>query len=87
MRSYDARDVGAERLDRLMVLTSDPDRAERVRVRCRTQLERRGRRSARPALTARLTWGALPPMGLAVLCVLYVVVLVTTTLRLGGIVP
>ena len=36
MTSYDSHDAGAESLDRLMRLAPDPDRAERVRVRCRS---------------------------------------------------
>jgi hypothetical protein len=84
MTSCDDRDAGVDGLKRLMVLTPDPDRAARVLVQCRAQLEHR-----RPgkALMARAAWRALPPIGIALLCVVYVVVLVATTLRLEGIVP
>ena len=40
MTSYDDQDAGADGLDRLMTLAPDPDRAARVRVRCRAQLAR-----------------------------------------------
>jgi hypothetical protein len=86
MTSGDARDVGAERLDQLMVLTPDPVRAELVRVKCRTQLARRQQRAARLDLFREFTWRALAPIVVAAFCVLYAVALMATTLRLEGVV-
>ena len=86
MTSGDARDVDAERLDQLMVLTPDPVRAERVRVKCRTQLARRQHRAARFDLFREFTWRALAPVVVAAFCALYAVALVATTLRLEGVV-
>lgn len=85
MRSCDSHDAGAESLDRLPCLAPDPDRAERVRVRCRTRLGRGRRRPARAAVMAGLAWRLLAPIVVGGFCVLYVVALVATTLRLQGV--
>ena len=82
MTSCDAQDGAADSLDRLRALAPDPGRAERVRVTCRTQLRRRRRRAARTAVITGFAWDVLAPVVLGTFCVLYVVVLVATTLRL-----
>ena len=85
MTSRDSRDPGAEGLDRLMALAPDPDRAERVRVRCRTQLGRSQRRAARTAVIIGFAWQVLAPAVVGGFCVLYVALLVATTLRFQGV--
>lgn len=85
MTSCDAHDATADGLDRLRALAPDPGRAERVRVRCRTQLGRRGRRAARTVVITGYVWRVLAPAVLGAFCVLYVVVLVAITLRLEGV--
>ena len=82
MSSHDAHDASEDGLDRLMVLSPDPDRAERVRVRCRTRLGRSRRRAARTAVISGFAWRVLAPGVVAAFCVLYVAVFVATTLRL-----
>jgi hypothetical protein len=62
-------------LKRLMLLTPDPDRSELVRVRCRMQLKRNGRRRTR----------VLAPAVVGGVCLLYTAALVITTLRLEGV--
>jgi hypothetical protein len=78
-------DASADGLDRLMALAPDPDRAERVRVRCRTQLGRSRRRAARSAVITGFAWRVLGPVVVGAFCVLYVAVLVVTTLRLESV--
>jgi predicted short-subunit dehydrogenase-like oxidoreductase (DUF2520 family) len=85
MTSCDAHAAGADSLDRLRALAPDPDRAERVRMRCRAQLGRSRRRAARTAETTGFAWRVLAPVVVGAFCVLYVVVLVATTLRLEGV--
>jgi hypothetical protein len=82
MTSYDSHDASAKSLERLLRLAPDPDRAERVRVRCRTQLGRSRRRTAHIAVMTALAWRLLPPVVVGGFCVLYVAALVATTLRL-----
>ena len=85
MTSDDAHDANGESLHRLTALTPDPDRAERVRVRCRTQLGRSRRRAARTTVITGFAWRVLAPVVLAAFCALYVVLLLATTLRLEGV--
>ena len=85
MTSDDSHEASAEALKGLMSLAPDPDRAERVRVRCRTQLERSRRRAARTAVITGFAWHVLAPALVGGFCVLYVVLLVATTLRLQGV--
>ena len=85
MTSDDSHDASAESLKGLMPLAPDPDRAERVRVRCRRQLERSRRRAARTAVITGFAWQVLAPVVVGGVCVLYVVLLVATTLRLQGV--
>ena len=82
MTSYDAHDASADSLHRLTALAPDPDRAERVRVRCRTQLGRSRRRAARTAVITGFAWRVLGPVVVGAFCVVYAAVLVATTLRL-----
>ena len=72
-------------LKRLMPLASDPDRAERVRARCRTQLGRGRRRAARTAVITGFAWHVLAPVVVGGFCVLYAALLMATTLRLQGV--
>ncbi len=80
MTSCDAHDAGVDTLD-LITLTPDPVRAERVRARCRAQLERRQRRAARTTETG-FAWRVLAPAVVGAVCVFYVAAIVATTLRL-----
>ena len=71
-----------ERLKQLRSLAPEPERTDRLRIRCRTQLgrSRRERGSTRaPAGFERLAVG---PIVFAAFCLLYVVGLVATALRL-----
>ena len=72
-------------LHRLTVLAPEPGRAERVRARCRTQLEQSRRGEASAGQVAELAWRVLGPVVVGVFCVFYVAVLVATTLRIEGI--
>ena len=83
MTSDDARDAGAESLERLITLTPDPDRAERVRARCRRQLGR-SRRPARATEITGFLWQVLAPLVVGGFCILYAALLVATTLRFQG---
>ena len=85
MTAYDAHEASADRLDRLITLTPDPERAERVRVRCREQLERNRRRTARTAEITGFASRVLAPVVVGAFCVFYVAVLLATTIRLEGI--
>ena len=85
MTCDDARDAGADSSYRFTVLAPDPDRAERVRMRCRAQLVRSRRRAARAAVISGFAWRVLAPVVVGAVCVLYATVLVATTLRLEGV--
>jgi anti-sigma-K factor RskA len=85
MTSCDTHDGGADSLDNLRAVAPDPDRAERVRMRCRTQLGRSRRRAARTAVITGFAWRVLAPVVVGAFCVLYVVMLLATTLRLEGV--
>jgi hypothetical protein len=87
MTSPDAHEASADRLQRLMTLAPDPDRAERVRARCRGQLGRSRRRGARTAVITRVTGRVIGPVIVGAICVLYAALLVATTLRLEGLLP
>jgi hypothetical protein len=84
MTSDDTHDPTADDLRRLMALAPEPDRAERVRVTCRTML-RRQRRDSRAAVIAEFASRVIAPVVVGAFCVLYVAVLVATTLRLEGV--
>jgi len=85
MTAHDSHDASAESLERLTPLAPDPDRAERVRARCRTELRRNRRRAARTAVITGFAWHVLAPVAVGGFCVLYIALLVATTLRLQGI--
>ena len=85
MTSYDTHDASFEGLKRLRSLTPDPRPADRVRIRCRNQLGRRRTRPARRNVITGFTRRVLAPAVIAGFCVLYIVALVTTTLRLHGV--
>jgi hypothetical protein len=82
MTSDHAHDAGADSLNRLKAVAPDPDRAERVRERCRTQLGRSRRRAARTAVITGFAWRVVAPGVIGAFCVLYAAMLVATTLRL-----
>jgi hypothetical protein len=84
MRDY-SHDTSADSLKRLMPLTPDADRGERVLVRCRKQLERNGRRRARTTAVRGFTSRVLAPVIVGGFCLLYVAALMVTTLRLEGV--
>ena len=85
MTSYDDQDAGADGLDRLMTLAPDPDRAARVRERCRSQLARSRRRAARTAEITGFASRVLVPVVVGAVCVLYTAVLMATTIRLENV--
>lgn len=69
---------------RLRPLVPDPARAERVRARCHAQLRLGQRRADRTARVAGAGRRVLAPVVVGGLCVLYVVALVGTAIRLRG---
>jgi hypothetical protein len=81
MTSCDAHDASVDALD-LITLTPNPARAERVRARCRAQLERRQRREARTTRTTGFASRVLAPAVVGAVCIFYVAAIVATTLRL-----
>lgn len=85
MTSHDAQDAGVDGLDRLMTLAPDPDRAERVRAKCCTQLVQNRRRAARTAEIAGFVCGLLGPAFVGVVCVFYTAVFMATTIRLENV--
>jgi hypothetical protein len=85
MNSHDAHDARGDGLDRLTVLAPDPDRAERVRVRCRSRLGRSRRRAARTVVISEFAWRVLAPGVVAAICVLYGAGLVAATVRLQAV--
>ena len=85
MTSYDDQDAGADGLDRLMTLAPDPDRASRVRVKCRAQLARSRRRAARTAEITGFASRVLVPVVVSAFCVFYAAVLVATTIELENV--
>ena len=84
MTSDDNHDSGAVNLRRLTALAPESGRAERVRAKCRTQLEqgRHGKRST--ALATEFAWRVLAPIVVGVFCAFYIAVLVATTIRFEG---
>jgi hypothetical protein len=74
----------ADALRRLTALTPDPNRAARVRARCRTQLEQSRGAAGRTAAIGEFASRVLAPVVVGAFCVFYVAVLVATTLRLEG---
>ena len=82
MMSYDAHDANADSLRGLMMLAADPDRAARVRARCRTQLVRGRRRAMRTSEITAFASRVFAPFVVGAFCAFYVAMLVATTLRL-----
>jgi hypothetical protein len=81
----DERHGGCADSLRLTALAPDPDRAERVRVRCRAQLVRRARRVERTAAIGGFAWHVVAPIVVGGVCVLYAALFVATTLHLQGV--
>ena len=82
MTSCDAHDAGVDTLDRLMTLAPDPARAERVRARCRAQLERSQRRAERTTEISGFASRVLAPAVVGAFCVFYTAVLVALAVQL-----
>jgi hypothetical protein len=82
MMSHDAHDANADSLRGLKTLAADPDRAARVRARCRTQLARSRRRAMRTTEIAAFASRVFAPFVVGAFCALYVAMLVATTIRL-----
>jgi hypothetical protein len=80
----DAYDPILRDLTVIRQLAPDPARAERVRARCRAQLGGT-RQSDRPATIAQRGRRIVAPVLVGCVCVLYVLELVGTALRLHGI--
>jgi RNA polymerase sigma-70 factor (ECF subfamily) len=85
LTSYDPHDAGFEGLKRLQFLAPDSGRADRVRMRCRTQLARGRKRPARTDATMGFTGRVLVPVVVGGFCVLYIAALVATTVRLHAV--
>jgi hypothetical protein len=85
MTPYTGDDASADGLKRLAHLMPDADRAARVRARCRAQLERRQRRTARPDATSGVTWRVLAPLAVGGCCLFYAIGLLAATLDLRSI--
>jgi hypothetical protein len=85
MTSDDSHDASKESLAGLMPLAPDPDRAERVRERCRAHLRRNRRHTARTAVITGFVWQLVAPVVVGGFCILYIAALVATTLRLQGV--
>ena len=82
MTPYETDDPIFERLKQLPLLAADEERSNRLRIRCRRQLGRRRRyRESRHAPTGFVR-RAVGPIVFAGFCLLYVVGLLATALRL-----
>ena len=82
MTPFDPDEPIFERLKQLPSLAPDRERTDRLRVRCRTQLGRSRRYWARTNEFTGFRQSAIGPIVFAAFCLLYVVGLVTTALRL-----
>jgi hypothetical protein len=77
------RDKALERrLERLPRLSPDPNRARRVKARCRAQVERRHRRLARREAVAEFASRVLAPAAVGGVCVVWLAFLLAVTLEL-----
>ena len=85
MTTPDAHDAGLGELAGVTPLVPDPARAERVRCRCRAQIARRARRTARTETIVESVEDVLVPVLLGLFSALYAAVLLGTTLRLEGV--
>ena len=72
-------------LSGLSALSPDRERAERVRVQCRTELARSRRRPARTARMTGFAWRVLAPAVVGAFCVFYAALLLAMTLRFEGV--
>jgi hypothetical protein len=85
MSDHDYASPRADRLlqdlARLAPLAPDPERARRLRERCRTVLARTQRRSRRAERVVDFMQHLVAPAVLGILCVLYTVVLFVLALR------
>jgi hypothetical protein len=86
MTSTDSPDPLVTEVSRLAALRPDPERARHVRMRCQAGLARNRRRSARAATISRSLWRVLAPAIVGGFCILYVIGLVATTLRVEGLI-
>ena len=78
-------DATAEALRGLSALAPDPDRAERLRMRCRRQIGRTRQRRARRAVMADFACRVLAPALAGGFSLVYFAMLVATTLRFEGV--
>jgi len=85
MTSCDTHDARLEGLKRLRSLAPDPERADRVRMRCRGQLARSRKGPARAHVMTGSARRLLARVVVGGFFVLYIAALVTTTLRLHGV--
>ena len=84
MTSHDAEHAGARSLRGLRALAPDPDRAERFRNHCRTQLARRQPEPRTAGIDTFARRVLVPTVG-AAFCALYFAMLVVMTLRFEGV--
>ena len=82
MTPFDPDDPIFERLKQLPSLAPDRERTDRLRIRCRTQLGRSRRYRMRTNAFPGFRRSAVGPIVFAAFCLLYVVGLVATALRL-----
>ena len=85
MTTHDGYEAQPKTLAFLTPLAPDPIRADRVRVRCRAQLERRVRQAARTAAIVKSAERLFVPAILGALSVFYAAMVVGNALRLEGI--
>jgi hypothetical protein len=82
-------EVTADSIDRglehLRKLAPDPNRADRLRAKLRTELVRREARARRGARRWGAVRGVLAPVLVGGLCVLYLAAVVGNALRLNGV--
>ena len=87
MTCGDAHRSSVHELERLPALAPRPGRTERVRMRCRAELDRRSKRRERRDAIAVFGRRVVAPAIVAGFCLLYVVALVLTALQSGRILP
>jgi len=85
MTSCDTHDASLEGLKQLQFLAPELGRADRVRMRCRTQLGRSRKGPARADVMTGSARRVLAPVVVGGFCVIYIAALVTTALRLHGV--
>ena len=87
MTPYETDDPIFERLKQMPLLAPDLERSDRLRIRCRTQLGRSRRHRESGHAPAGFESRAVGTIVFATFCLLYVMGLVTTALRLHRLVP